>query len=191
MDKLSRDFYLADTIEVAVKLLGKILVHRIDQCEISGRIVETEAYLRDDPACHASRGMTARNAAMFGEPGHAYVYATYGNHYCLNVVTQPVGVPEAVLIRAVIPLSGVEIMQAKRNRTRLQDLCSGPAKLTQAMGITLELNGIDLLGDRLFIADDGTDVGPVVSRPRIGIRVATEKLWRFYPVKFAQWVSKR
>ncbi len=190
MEKLSRDFYLMDTLKVAVELLGKILVHRTGEGVVSGRIVETEAYLRDDPACHASRGMTDRNATMFGNAGHAYVYATYGNQYCLNLVTQPIGVPEAVLIRALVPLDGIELML--RNRaTRLENLCSGPAKLTQAMGITLELNGEDLIGERLFVVDDGADVGPVVSRPRIGIRVGTDKLWRFYPVQFAQWVSKR
>jgi len=191
MRKLGREFYLLDTVEVAQRLLGKILVHCTDQGVVSGRIVETEAYLRDDPACHASRGMTRRNKAMFGDPGHAYVYTTHGNRCCLNVVTQPQGIPEAVLIRALIPLEGIEIMQVNRGRSCLEDLCSGPAKLTQALGITLDLNEEDLLGDRLFVVDDGTQVETIVSKPRIGIRVATDKLWRFYPAELTRWVSKR
>ncbi|MGQ9455746.1 MAG: DNA-3-methyladenine glycosylase [Armatimonadota bacterium] len=192
MEKLGRNFYLLDnTIEIAKKLLGKILVHCTEGYTISGRIIETEAYLHNDPACHASRGMTKRNEAMFGKAGRAYVYLTYGNQHCLNIVTQPQGIPEAVLIRALLPLEGIDIMIRNRRKSRMEDLCSGPAKLTQALGISLELNKEDLLGDRLFVLDDGTYVGPIFCKPRIGIKVATDKPWRFYPVQYARWVSKR
>ncbi len=189
-DKPSRDFYLQDTISAARAVLGKIVVHKTEAGIVSGRIMETEAYLRDDPACHASRGMTARNQVMFGPPGHAYVYFTYGAHYCMNFVTQPRGVPEAILIRALEPIEGIEIMMGNREKDRLEDLCSGPGKLTQAMGIGRDLNGEDLLGDRLYILDDGMDIGPIVSRPRIGIREAVDELWRFYPERFRRWVSR-
>ena len=191
IQKLGREFYLRDTIEAARAALGKILVHVTPEGMISGRIVETEAYLRDDPACHACRGMTARNRTMFGEPGHAYVYFTYGNHYCLNFVTQPAGVAEAILIRALQPLEGIDLMRQNRGMDRLENLCSGPGKLAQALGIDLSLNGEDLLGNRLYVLDDRTDIGPVIARPRIGIKEATDKLWRFYPARYAAWVSKQ
>lgn len=189
-NKLNRDFYLQDTISAARAVLGKIVVYKTEAGVISGRIMETEAYLRDDPACHASRGMTARNQVMFGSPGHAYVYFTYGVHYCVNFVTQPRGIPEAILIRALEPIEGIEIMMGNRDKHRLEDLCSGPGKLTQAMGVGRDLNSEDLLGDRLYVLDDGMDVGPIVSRPRIGIREAADELWRFYPERFRRWVSQ-
>lgn len=190
MKKLDRDFYLQDTIQAARAVLGKIVVHVTVEGIISGRIVETEAYLRNDPACHASRGMTKRNQVMFGEPAHAYVYFTYGFHYCLNFVTQPLGVPEAILIRALEPLDGIEIMKRNRNKDRIEDLCSGPGKLTQAMGIGIELNGESLLGDRLYVVDDYADVGEIIARPRIGIKEAVHEPWRFYPLDTKRWVSK-
>lgn len=190
MKKIGRDFYLNDTLVAAREVLGKLIVHVSSAGIVSGRIVETEAYLHDDPACHASRGKTRRNQVMFGEPGRAYVYFTYGFHYCLNFVTRPEGVPEAILIRALEPLDGIEIMMRSRNKNRLEDLCSGPGKLTQAMGIGPDLNGEDLLGDRLYVLDDGTDVGPVITRPRIGIRNAVDELWRFYPENYKRWVSR-
>lgn len=189
MKKLEREFYLQDTVEAAKALLGKVLVHNTENGILSGRIVETEAYLHNDPACHASRGMTKRNRIMFGEPGHAYVYFTYGFHYCVNFVTQPWGMPEAVLIRALEPLQGIEIMKQNRNKEKLKDLCSGPGKLTQAMMIDLALNGEDLLSDRLYVLDEGFDVGEIAAVPRIGIKEATDKLWRFYPIRCKEWVS--
>ena len=189
---LVREFYNRDTIEVAKMLLGKVIVHNSITGKISGRIVETEAYLHDDPACHASRGMTPRNRVMFGEPGHAYVYFIYGNHYCLNCVTAPKGIAEAVLIRALEPLTGIELMMRSRNCTNLTDLCSGPGKLTQALNIGPELNGEDMTdGGILYTVDDGTEVGEIVARPRIGIREAKDKLWRFYPADYRKWVSRK
>ena len=191
LHKLGREFYLRDTISAARAILGKIIVHETGEGTLSGRIVETEAYLRDDPACHASRGKTPRNSAMFGPPGHAYVYFTYGFHYCLNFVTQPQGVPEAILIRALEPLEGIEIMMRNRGKDRLEDLCSGPGKLTQALAISRDLNGEDLLGDRLYVLDDQIDIGPVLFRPRLGINQAVDELWRFYPESRRRWVSRK
>ena len=187
---MDRSFFLQDTIWVARACIGKILFHNTPEGVLAGRIVETEAYLRDDPACHACRGMTKRNAAMFGDPGHAYVYFTYGFHYCLNVVTQPLGIGEAVLIRALEPLEGIERMKRSRRKSDVHDLLNGPGKLTQAMRIDKSLNGEDLLADSLYVLDDGADVGEIVARPRIGIRQATDELWRFYPTSQIEWVSK-
>ena len=187
---LPRDFYLQDTITAARKLLGKLLVHCAPEGVISGRIVETEAYLRDDPACHACRGMTNRNRVMFGPPGHAYVYFTYGNHYCMNAVTQPEGIAEAVLIRAIEPLEGTEMMKRNRRADDLKNLCSGPGKLTQALGIGREHNGLDLTQSCLIVAC-GEDIEDVVETTRIGIREAADKPWRFYSRKSSEWVSRR
>jgi DNA-3-methyladenine glycosylase len=200
MGKIDRDFCLQETTAAARGFLGKVLVHESPRGRMAGRIVETEAYTSDDPACHACRGLTKRNAAMFGEPGHAYVYFTYGFHHCLNFVTQPKGIAEAVLIRALEPIEGIDLMWEQRQKgthpfsTQQRDaspfLCSGPGKLTQAMGIDLSLNGADLLGDVLYVLDDSPDLGEIVARPRIGIKEATDRLWRFYPSNFRQWVSK-
>ena len=190
MEKLDREFYRRDTVEAAQALLGKIVVHRTTEGVISGRIVETEAYVCGDPASHSTRGRTPRTEVMFGEPGHAYVYFIYGFHSCLNVVSHPDGVPGAALIRAVEPLDGIELMRRNRGRHSLTDLCSGPGKLAQAMAIGVSLSGEDLLGDRLYVIDGGTDIGDIVARPRIGIKVATDKLWRFYPTQYRESVSK-
>jgi len=186
---LPRDFYLMPTIEAARALIGKILVHRTSDGILSGRIVEAEAYLRDDPACHASRGMTRRNSVMFGPPGHAYVYFTYGMHFCLNAVTQPENVPEAVLIRALEPILGIEIMKRNRGSDDLRNLCSGPAKLTQALGIGRDHNGIDLTEGCLLIVEGDRPIRRIVQTTRIGIKLAAEKPWRFYSDDHAEWVS--
>jgi DNA-3-methyladenine glycosylase len=179
-DILQRDFYLRPTVEVARALLGKVLIHRTHACTIAGRIVETEAYLRDDPACHASRGITHRNAAMFGEPGHAYIYFTYGMYFCFNAVTAPEGIGEAVLVRAVEPMEGIETMKVLRGVEKPADLAGGPGKLCQAFGLDRRHNGLDLTRGELVIADDGYVPGEVVVTTRIGIRLAADKPWRFY-----------
>ena len=190
MNKLDREFYRRDTVEAARALLGKILVRETADGVMSGRIVETEAYVVGDPASHSTRGRTARTEPMFGEPGHAYVYFTYGFHHCANIVAHPDGVPGAALLRALEPLEGIEPMRRNRGKDSVKHLCSGPGKIAKAMGIDLSLSGEDLLGDRLYVVDDGTDVGEIIARPRVGIKVATDKLWRFYPARYREWVSK-
>ncbi|MHB0999569.1 MAG: DNA-3-methyladenine glycosylase [Armatimonadota bacterium] len=177
---LPREFYLQDTVDAARALLGKVLVHRTDRGVIAGRIVETEAYTSDDPACHASRGMTKRNSTMFGEPGHAYVYLTYGMYHCFNAVTAPEGLGEAVLIRAVEPLEGIDIMSENRGTDKLTNLASGPGKLCMAFGLDRSHDGHDLVDGNLRILDGDVPDTEIVSATRIGISLATDRLWRFY-----------
>ena len=178
---VERDELERPAVEVAPALLGRVL----QMGDRSGRIVEVEAYMgADDPASHAYRGPTTRNATMFGPPGHLYVYFTYGMHWCANVVTGTEGVGTAVLIRALAPLTGVEEMRAARPAARRdRDLCSGPAKLTQALGIDGTLDGVDVCdpGSPVRLLDDGwrPDGEPIVA-PRIGITRAVEHLWRWY-----------
>src|SRR5262245_26809298 len=150
---LSRNFYARATLRVAEEVLGKLLVHNTPDGEIVGKIVETEAYIGEtDPACHAARGRTPRTSIMYGEPGHAYVYFTYGMHHMLNLVTERTGFPAAVLIRAVEPLKGVDRITHRRPQARNRhQLANGPGKLCQAFGIDRHLNGIDLCGATLFL----------------------------------------
>jgi len=196
--KLSRDFYLVDAVTLARRLLGKVLVHRSPEGVTSGLIVETEAYMGiHDKASHAYGGKrTRRNEVMYLEGGHAYIYLNYGIHHLLNVVAGPRDVPMAVLIRAVEPLEGVELM-ARRRGIELDDkslykLCNGPGKLTKAMGISVRLNGEDLTGDRLYIIDPGEIPDKIVSTRRIGVDYAGEyalKPWRFY-IAGSRYVSR-
>jgi len=180
---LPRSFYDREVCLVARDLLGKLLLH--DQGGLTvGRIVEVEAYLaRDDPANHAYRGRTRRNAAMFGPPGHAYVYAIHAR-YCLNAVTEGEGVPSAVLIRAVEPLAGMERMQPRRGAEGLLELARGPARLCQAFAIDRRLDGWDLTrGQRLWLAEAaGADqpAGEVAVGPRVGVTSAQDLPLRFY-----------
>ena len=188
---LPREFYLQATVTVAKALLGKVLVHETPEGVIAGRIVEVEAYVMGDPACHSFRGKTARNAVMFGEPGHAYVYFTYGMHFCLNAVTQSEGIGEGVLLRAVEPLEGIELMSRNRGTDKLHNLCSGPGKLTQAFGINASHKGLDLCGGSpLRIVDVGFDDVEIVEAPRVGIRLAADKLWRFY-INGSRFISRK
>ena len=182
MRPLPRSFFAADSRELAPRLLNKLLAHG----ERVGRIVEVEAYAgAADPASHAFRGRTARNGTMFGPPGHLYVYFTYGMHFCANVVCGEDGEASAVLLRALTAVAGLEEMRAARGpAARLdRDLCSGPGKLCQALGIGRSLDGADLVtGDRAVVVyDDGTPppADPGVSG-RVGLSVATEVPWRFY-----------
>jgi DNA-3-methyladenine glycosylase len=158
-----------------------------------GRIVETEAYVGpEDKACHAARGRTARTEVMFGSPGHAYVYFIYGFHYMLNIVTEPSGFPAAVLIRAVEPLGGTEIMQQRRGTAAPRNLASGPGKLCQAFAIDRSLNGQDLCADVLYIEDRAEEAPKIVSTPRIGVDYAGKwkhKRWRFL-VRDSGFVSR-
>ena len=190
---LPRSFYTRGTLAVARELLGKHLARRIKGRELVGRIVEVEAYDgRDDPASHAYRGVTTKNRLMFGKGGFAYVYFTYGKHYCFNVTTEKEGVPGAVLIRALEPVRGIEMMQKNRERKRFRDLTNGPGKLTQAVSITKEQNGFNLTRSReLFICKPRVKEDfEVVSARRVGIRVGVEKPWRFY-IKNDRFVSRR
>jgi DNA-3-methyladenine glycosylase len=190
---LTRSFYKLDTEEVACGLLGCCLCHETEEGLVSGIIVETEAYLsRNDPACHASRGMTRRNATMFGPPGHAYIYFIYGNHYCFNIVTGPKGLGEAVLIRAVEPVSGLDLMYYRRGKVEsITDLTSGPGKLCQAFAIDKKLDGHDLRNKPLFICGKST-VGDrqIVVTPRIGISSAKDKKLRFI-ISGNKYLSRR
>ncbi len=194
MHILERSFYNRDTVTAARSLLGKILVHQVDGVCISGIIVETEAYCgRDDPASHAYGNKTPRNAAMFGDIGHAYVYFIYGNHFCFNIVAK-VGDASAgaVLIRALEPVAGINQMQVNRKATNPRLLTNGPGRLTQALGITGEHNVVDLTKQKTLYVVDGTrvDSDQVVATPRIGIRRAQDKLWRFY-IAGNQWVLQK
>jgi DNA-3-methyladenine glycosylase len=214
--RLAADFYARPVLEVARDLIGCIVEHR----GVSGRIVETEAYHESEPACHAFVGITPRTRTLFGEPGIAYVYRSYGIHALLNAVCEPVGVGAAVLIRALEPLDGIEEMRLRRESAgrgsrlepgggprrggrraplRDRDLCSGPGKLTQALGVELSENGTSLIDGPIFIrspSDDGVekahgsgDLQPsriheagrqtVVVGTRIGITKAIELRWRF------------
>ena len=178
---LPRCFYERSSLEVAPDLLGKVLVRGAR----AGRIVEVEAYQGpDDPASHAFRGPTPRTRTMFGPGGHLYVYFSYGVHWCANVVCGHEGTGTAVLLRALHPLTGVgEMFAARPAARRDRDLCSGPGKLTQALGIGRQHDGADLAaaGGEVRVLDDGT---PPPSDPvrttRVGISVATERPWRWY-----------
>ncbi|NLJ55745.1 MAG: DNA-3-methyladenine glycosylase [Firmicutes bacterium] len=179
----SSDFYKKSTIEAARFLLGAKLVHFSPAGLTAGLIVETEAYLsRGDPACHAARGKTKRNAMMFGPPGRAYVYFIYGNHYCFNVVTGREGHGEAVLVRALEPLEGMALMQKRRGSDKkIKDLANGPGKLCQAMGINGKHNGISLKQYPLFItAGVSVKAADIDVSGRIGISRGQDKQLRFF-----------
>jgi DNA-3-methyladenine glycosylase len=179
--RLERDFFARPTLEVARDLLGQIIVSVTWEGRTAGRIVETEAYLgSDDPASHAARLKQGRVEAMWGEPGIAYVYRSYGVHVMLNVVAKPEGQTGAILIRALEPLEGIELMRLRRGTDRLTLLCSGPGRLCQALGIGLDMHGTDLVtSDRLWIAA-GETAEDVSFSDRIGISRGQEHPWRFW-----------
>ena len=167
---------------MAGDLVGRLLVRRLGDEVLVGRIVECEAYQEDDPASHSFQGLTGRNRVMFGPPGHLYVYFSYGMHHCMNVVTGREGVGSAVLLRAVEPLVGVDRMRALRGVHDPRALCSGPGRLTRAFAIDRSHDGIDLVaGDHLFLAP-GRPVPPerLGVGPRVGISSAVERPWRFF-----------
>jgi DNA-3-methyladenine glycosylase len=173
---VDRAFYDRPTLEVAHALIGCTVTHG----ETSGVIVETEAYHMEEPASHSFVGLTARTAPLFGPPGIAYVYRSYGIHALLNAVTEHEGVGAAVLIRALEPLEGIELMRLRRRRDRVEELCNGPGKLTQALGIGLELNGTSLRTGpvRFGPRPPAWESPDVVVGPRIGITKAVELPWR-------------
>lgn len=194
MTPLPRGFYDRDTLTVAEELLGCRLVHETAHGRAVGRIVEVEAYHGEsDPACHAAAGRTRRTEPMYGPPGHAYVYFVYGMHHCLNVVTRAADEPSAVLIRAIEPLEGIDLMARRRARSGSagapeRGLADGPGKLCAAMGVSLAHNRADLTRGPLWI-EPGTAPGRVVWTPRVGISVGTDRLWRGL-VQDSPWVSK-
>lgn len=186
---LPRDFYDRPTLEVARDLIGKVLVHDHRDGRAAGMIVETEAYIGEtDPACHAAPGPTLRNAPLYGPPGFAYVYFNYGVHYLVNAVTEADGHPAAVLIRALEPIEGLELMRRRRIAARRpgatppadHDLCRGPGNLTCALAIGPAENRVDLCSSRMTIEDRGLTPGALEWGPRIGIRVGTEHAWRAF-----------
>jgi DNA-3-methyladenine glycosylase len=180
LSALEPAFYGRPVVEVARDLVGCTVAHG----GASGVIVETEAYHESEPACHAFAGLTARTEVLFGPPGRAYVYRSYGIHALLNAVSEPEGVGAAVLIRALEPLAGVAVMRERRGLERVEDLCSGPGKLTQALGISLAENGTDLARGpiRFGPPPPGWEDVEVVAGVRIGITKAPDLPWRFCAV---------
>lgn len=197
---LSVPFYQKHTLDVAQSLLGKILVVRGNPSYdwedpraevVAGRIIETEAYRADDPASHSARGETPRTAVMFGEPGIAYVYFIYGMYEMLNFVTEPKGSPGAVLIRALEPVYGHSFMKVRRTSQKASgkevisgkkpfDLTNGPGRLCRALGIQLSDNRQSLMGPRFLVVEDGFRPQSLSKSPRVGIRLGSEALWRFF-----------
>jgi DNA-3-methyladenine glycosylase len=184
---VNRDFFDRSVHEVARELIGCELAVG----ETAGVIVETEAYEESDPACHAYIGRTARNEVLFGPPGHAYVYLSYGIHKLLNFVTEPAGSASAVLIRALEPTEGIDLMRERRGQEKTEQLCSGPGKLSEALGVDLSLNGADLFQPPFELAERGLKWSGVeiTASPRIGITKAAELPWR-YCVNGSRFVSK-
>jgi DNA-3-methyladenine glycosylase len=181
--RLGADELPAATIDLAQALIGCVLVRDCPDGRTAGRIVETEAYVRDDPASHAYRGPSRRNASMFLDPFHAYVYKIYGTSFCVNVTTEAEGEGAAVLLRALEPLEGLGLMEERRRTTRVRDLARGPGRLCEALAVDLELDGIDLLQDkRLWLARYGRGASElrVGKSRRIGITKAAERVLRFY-----------
>lgn len=194
---LPRSFYEPSADIVAAQLIGHSLIRNTPSGPCGGIIVETEAYVRGDEASHAFRGETARNRSMWGEPGHAYIYFIYGNHWCFNVVCLPPGQAEAVLIRAIEPTVGLEIMEKFRRVANPRDLTNGPGKLCAAMNIDRSLEATDLCDTAAaaFIAKNEklkftlSDLGPLITTTRIGITRAAELPLRFY-LQGSQFVSR-
>jgi DNA-3-methyladenine glycosylase len=182
---LGQKFFCKPAIDLAKALLGKYLVYG----NLAGKIVETEAYLsHDDPGCHANLGMTLRNAPMFGQAGYTYVYLIYGMYHCLNIVSGKTGEGEAVLIRALEPIQGIELMQKRRKLMKIEYLCSGPGKLTQAFGITLKHNNLSLVNDKIKIYNNKEKPKIETSR-RIGLSAGKELELRFF-IKGNNFVSR-
>jgi len=191
---LPREFFARPVLAVAPELLGCVLVHDTEDGLVAAEIVEVEAYAGEaDPASHAFRGQTARNSVMFGEPGHAYVYFTYGMHFCVNLVCQPAGVASAVLLRAGRVIEGISLATVRRSGARVgavagreADLARGPARFCQALGIDRRMNGADVCETAsplriLWPADQGTpSPGQISCGPRVGVSTGAEVAWRFW-----------
>jgi DNA-3-methyladenine glycosylase len=173
-DPREHSFYARSVHEVARDLVGCVLRHD----GVAGRIVEVESYHQEEPACHAFAGLTPRTRTLFGPPGVAYVYRSYGIHALVNAVSEEEGVGAAALIRALEPVEGIDLMRERRGLERTEELCNGPGKLTQALGIWLDLNGTPLVGGPIEVLPRETEP-TIVTGPRIGITKAVELPWRF------------
>jgi DNA-3-methyladenine glycosylase len=181
VQRIARNTVPQDTVPLARWLLGKVLVGRVRGVQISGRIVETEAYLQHEPACHGFRGMTPRNRSLFLEHGRAYVYLCYGTSYMLNVSSDAQGIGSGVLLRALQPLTGIEQMRRNRAHVRPADVTRGPGRLAAAFRVDRRYDGLDLFtGSQLWIGSDGYEVEAVGSSERIGLTKAAEERLRFF-----------
>jgi DNA-3-methyladenine glycosylase len=196
--KLDRKFYLNDTLEVAKKLLGKTFVRVLNGVTLAGKITETEAYVGAvDKSAHSFNGKTKRNEVMFAEGGHLYVYFTYGMYFCANVVTGKTGVGDAVLLRSMEPLHGLSLLSKNRfGKTEITkreeiNLLNGPAKICMAFNITKNENGVDLLGNELFILDsESVPEQKIMTTERVGISKSKDLPWRFY-IRKSNFISKK
>lgn len=188
LDPRHSSFYARPVLDVARELVGCVVRH----ADTAGRIVETEAYHEEEPACHAYVGLTGRTKPLFGPPGIAYVYRSYGIHALLNAVCEDEGVGAAVLIRALEPIENVDLMRERRGLERDVDLCSGPGKLTQALDIELGLNATSLVGGPISVLprQPGAPRPRLVAGERVGITRAVELPWRFCDAAAARWVSQ-
>lgn len=186
LDSIGLD--LSDAVKAAPALLGHKLIFKSPEGVTSGYIVETEAYHSDDPASHGFLGLTKRNNSIFQKHGTVYVYFTYGMHFCVNIVTGEAGSGQAVLIRAIEPVAGIELMMQRRKHRKLKDLTNGPAKLTQAMDINKDIDGTNIYDGPLTIAP-GIKPQEITIAPRIGISKAKDHPWRFY-IEGNEFVSK-
>lgn len=189
---LPKEFYTRDTTIVAKELLGKLFIRIINQNLLSAEIVETEAYLPyDDPACHAAKRKTNRNAAMFEQGGILYVYFIYGNYFCANVVTETQGLGSAVLIRAARPVEGIDMFRKNRNKQKIEELCNGPGKFATAFALTKEQNYYSLLSSDIFISEyKDYSEQDIIKTTRIGIKKGTDLPLRFY-VKNSNFISRK
>ncbi|MFQ6007599.1 MAG: DNA-3-methyladenine glycosylase [Candidatus Zixiibacteriota bacterium] len=178
--KLKRSFYERPTLEVAPDLIGKFIIYHSPLGKLSAKIVEVEAYIgENDPASHAFRGKTERNYLMFGPPGFAYIYFIYGMYHCLNFVTEPEGVPAAVLLRAAEPDEGEHIMRTLSPGKTRYDLLNGPGKFCRAFSLTREQNGLDLTGNQLYLEDRALVVRSIKRTGRVGVKAGNDRPWRF------------
>ncbi|MDP1696069.1 MAG: DNA-3-methyladenine glycosylase [archaeon] len=189
MKPLPLNFFNNSTAEVAKALLGCYLVNETPQGEAIGKIVETEAYLSDDPASHSSKGITERNKPMFSHPGTIYIYFTYGMYHCFNIATREKGIGEAVLIRALEPIKGLELMKKRRKTDNIKELCNGPAKLVQALDISKKLNNSPINSSSLKIFQPDNNKIKITTAKRIGISKGAELPLRFF-IKDNKFVSK-
>lgn len=191
--KITRDFYQRTAIEVAKDLLGMVLVCKTEQGITRGKIVETEAYMGAlDAAAHSYKVKSTRTNIQYGEGGYAYIYLIYGMYYCMNIVTNEVDIPEVVLLRALEPIEGIDLMKKRRGTDKITNLCSGPGKLCSAMGINRDNYGMDLCGDRMYLEKpEDYGLNEIIASKRINIDYAGEAkdyLWRF-TIKDNKYIS--